>query len=282
MDSENDDEGEQAAALIRYCMLLMLLCSCDKIKQVHTGKPLVISPPTKKQLAHKPPIAKKKKKKLYLTFDDGPNKGTSKVWRIMQQENVPVTFFIIGEHVYASRYQQNIFDSLQASNDVAICNHSYTHALHNNFNGYYAMPDTVVQDFNRCTDSIKTNNTICRTPGRNIWRMKTITCTDLKNSIAAADSLKKAGYVIMGWDLEWHYDGSNNTLKNSEDELLVQIDSVFKYNKTKTINQLVLLAHDQVYADAIDSAILHQLIKKLKLRDDIELELATNYPGIGQ
>ena len=84
----------------------------------------------------------------------------------------------------------------------------------------------------------------------------------------------------FGWDLEWHYDHKSFTLKNTSDELLRQIDSLFAWNKTKTPEHLVLLAHDQVYDDASDSSELHQLIKKLKAREEYELVIASNYPGI--
>ena len=44
----------------------------------------------------------------------------------------------------------------------------------------------------------------------------------------------------------------------------------------------MILAHDQVYADPDDSAELHNFIKKLKLREEYELELVRDYPGISK
>jgi hypothetical protein len=41
----------------------------------------------------------------------------------------------------------------------------------------------------------------------------------------------------------------------------------------------VLLAHDQVYGKTKDSAELRQLIQKLKLKEEYELSIASNYPG---
>jgi hypothetical protein len=61
--------------------------------------------------------------------------------------------------------------------------------------------------------------------------------------------------------------------------LLKQIDSVFESGKTKVPEHLVLLAHDVVYASAEDSAELHGLVKKIKEKQDYQLELVTNYPG---
>jgi hypothetical protein len=108
----------------------------------------------------------------------------------------------------------------------------------------------------------------------------TVSFTDLKKSAAAADSLQQAGFAIFGWDLEWHYDHKNFSLKSKSDELLQEIDSLFAWNKTKLPEHLVILAHDQVYDDPDDSTELHNLIKKLKLRDEYELVVASRYPGI--
>ena len=209
-----------------------------------------------------PPV-KKKKKKIYLTFDDGPNKGTRNVLDIVKDENIPVTFFIVGEHVFASVNQNTTWDSLQMAKQIEICNHSYTHALHNKFEKFYESPDSVVSDFQRAHDSLDLKNNIVRTPGRNAWRIDSLQFTDLKKSKAAVDSLQKAGFIVMGWDLEWHYDHKELTVKNSADELIKQIDSVFNNKKTKSPEHLVLLAHDQVYGKTKDSAELRQLIQKL-------------------
>jgi peptidoglycan/xylan/chitin deacetylase (PgdA/CDA1 family) len=222
---------------------------------------------------------KKKKKKIYLTFDDGPNKGTKNVLDIVKDEKIPVTFFIVGEHVFASVNQSNTWDSLQIATQIEICNHSYTHALHNKFETFYESPDTVIADFQRAQDSLDLKNNIVRTPGRNTWRIDSLQFTDLKKSKAAVDSLQKAGFIVMGWDLEWHYDHKELTVKNSADELIRQIDSVFSNKKTKSPEHLVLLAHDQVYQKPKDSAELRALIQKLKLKEEYELSIASGYPG---
>ena len=283
----SSEEAEQATSLfIRSFLLSLALLACTKPAKekaiTHSNQTLVITQP-KDVEKQKPPLPKKKKK-IYLTFDDGPNRGTRNVMKIASAEQVPITFFIIGEHAFASKTQQTTWDSLTVAPDslVELCNHSYTHAWHNRFNSFYQSPDSVVKDFKRCHDSLQLKNNIVRTPGRNTWRIDTIQFTDLKKSTAAVDSLQKAGFIVMGWDLEWHYDSKFLCLKNKSDELLQQIDSVFKKGKTKSLEHLVLLAHDQVYEDADDSCELHTFIKKLKLNNEYELELATKYPGAKQ
>jgi peptidoglycan/xylan/chitin deacetylase (PgdA/CDA1 family) len=278
---DNDDEGATTAALPfpRSILLLLALFACNKIEKGTTiTQPYSVTTDSTKTAAAPLP-KKKKKKKIYLTFDDGPNKGTRKVLNIIKQEQVPVTFFIIGEHVFASTSQRATWDSLKLTDSIELCNHSYTHA-HNRFNKFYQQPDSVVGDFERCRDSLVLENDIARTPGRNIWRVDTLRFTDLKKSAAAADSLQSAGFTIIGWDLEWHYDHKTFSLKNKSDDILREIDSLFTGNKTKTPEHLVLLAHDQVYEDPDDSSELHQLIRKLKTREDYELVLSSKYPGV--
>jgi len=287
--STTDDDSESANHIYdNYIysyripvLIIVYLVACTKPVQDGRVRMKLVSKNNndKKETVQVAAPVKKKKKKIYLTFDDGPNKGTQNVLDIVKDEKIPVTFFIIGEHVYASINQNITWDSLQAAEGIEICNHSYTHAEHNHFEKFYQSPDTVVSDFQRAQDSLDLKNNIVRTPGRNAWRIDSLQFTDLKKSKAAVDSLQKAGFVVMGWDLEWHYDRKELTVKNSADDLLRQIDSVFNNKKTKSPEHLVLLAHDQVYGKTKDSTELRQLIQKLKLKEDYELSLVTSYPG---
>lgn len=224
------------------------------------------------------PQKKKKKKTIYLTFDDGPNKGTKNVMDIINDEQVPVTLFVIGEHVYGSRLQAAVYDSVRKSAYVELANHSFTHA-HNKFSHFYSAPENVVNDFKRCADSLSLSSNIIRTPGRNIWRLNAIKQTDNHLSKDAADALQKNGYIVMGWDLEWHFNDKLQAIQ-TPDQLASQIDSMFVHNRTKTTDHLVLLAHDQVYSSSKDSASLRKLVAKLKEKGEYDFAFINRYPGI--
>ena len=43
---------------------------------------------------------------------------------IVEEEQVPVTLFVIGEHVYGSRYQLALYDSVSQNSLFEIANHS--------------------------------------------------------------------------------------------------------------------------------------------------------------
>ena len=279
-----DREAEQAASqILRTTFITVVFTACNYYKTETTASVANIqfSLPDSATVSQpaKPSLPKKKKKTIYLTFDDGPNKGTKKMMHIVEEEQVPVTLFIVGQHVYGSKEQTATFDSLVANKYFEIANHSYTHAFKNKFAKFYTVPDSALKDFIRCADSLHLTANIVRTPGRNIWRTATVTSTDINASKAAADSLYKNGFTEVGWDLEWHYDDSLH-LKNTSDEMMLQVDSMFVNNKTKTLNHLILLAHDQVYADGADSAQLHQFIIKLKAKDEYNFEVVSKYPEL--
>ncbi|GAB4093031.1 polysaccharide deacetylase family protein [Flaviaesturariibacter terrae] len=221
----------------------------------------------------------KARKKIYLTFDDGPNRGTRNVWTIIRDEGVPASFFLVGEHVFDSRGQEALFDSLRSCPDIALCNHSFSHA-HCRYKHYYESPDSVVADFCRTRDSLGLDNAVARTPGRNIWRIDSLRATDLKASAPAADSLQRAGFLLLGWDAEWTFDHHSYNVEQDAETLLRQVDSVFARNRLKCPGHLVLLAHDQAFAASIDSLQLRRFLQALKKRDDYEMALATDYPGV--
>jgi peptidoglycan/xylan/chitin deacetylase (PgdA/CDA1 family) len=282
METSNDDGGDPAAATFAKTFLFFLLLLPIASYRPQKKPPLLLghasAQPVKKAHATAQVKPKKKKKKLYLTFDDGPNRGTGNVLHIVEDEHVPVSFFIVGEHVFASAVQAQLWDSLQTARQIELCNHSYSHA-NNHYEHYYQAPDSVVSDFERTRDSLHLNNSIGRTPGRNIWRIDTLRFTDLKKSTAAADSLQQAGFVLMGWDLEWHFDPKTMNVTISAAELVNQIDSMFRHNHTRNKDNLVVLAHDQAYQKSDDSLQLRELFQLLKQKDEYELSLVSDYPG---
>ncbi len=231
-----------------------------------------------KATALKTPV-KKKKKTIYLTFDDGPDKGTKVVYNILKQEEIPATMFLIGEHVYDSRMQQNMFDTLKACNYFELANHSYSHAFRNRFNIFYSLPDSVIKDFTRSADSLHFTTSIVRTPGRNIWRTASINSTDINGSVSAANSLYTKGFTAVGWDVEWHFNDAQK-LVQTDSQMIDIIDSAFAKNQTKTINHLVLLAHDRTFKTTDDSASLHNFIQHLKKKEEYEFAVISSYPGL--
>ena len=94
------------------------------------------------------------KRTLYLTFDDGPNKGTPNVVNILREEQVPATFFPIGMHVKEMPVSKKIMPLLRAMPNVVLCNHGYTHGYKNQFDKFYADVPGTENDFQRCMDTV--------------------------------------------------------------------------------------------------------------------------------
>ncbi len=255
---------------IVLAILMVFLCNKRFAGFFHSAK----QTETKNHLLAKK--EEKKKKKLYITFDDGPNRGTRNVLHIVEDERVPVSFFIVGEHVVGSAAQKRMWDSLQMAGNIELCNHGYFHA-HNRYRKYYEYPDSVVYDFKRTKDSLKLTNNIARTPGRNIWRTDSMRITDLKQSAAAADSLAHAGFTVIGWDVEWKYNHRSLKVAMNAEQLYNKIDSAFAHNRTRQPNKIVLLAHDQIYANSRNSLQLKKFLQKLKQTDEFELSLISTY-----
>lgn len=71
-------------------------------------------------------LLKTEEKIAYLTFDDGPTeKMTSKVLDILERENVPATFFVVGKHVKEN--PELVRRAYEAGQYIA--NHGYSHNL---------------------------------------------------------------------------------------------------------------------------------------------------------
>ena len=258
------------------CSLLLLSCHSSPDEKVVK---LIAEKKDSTKITPVTAVVSKPKKKIYLTFDDGPNKGTGNLMQILKDEDIPATMFIIGQQVFGSKAQMLIWDSLQTCSNIQLANHSYTHA-HNHYETFYSNAEAVVKDFEKCKDTLQLSNSLCRTPGRNMWRLNNLSVTDLNKSKAAADSVQQAGFNLIGWDVEWHFEPPKLSLVESADVMLQRIDSMLVNNKTRNSDHIILLAHDQTFADAKDSTSLRYLIQQLKKREDYELKLVSNYPGV--
>jgi peptidoglycan-N-acetylglucosamine deacetylase len=219
------------------------------------------------------------KKTIYLTFDDGPNFGSSIVMNIARQEEIPISFFVIGTHEQGSPLQKRLWKEMHTSKYFELCNHSYTHALNNRYRYFYDRPDTVLYDFQRNEDSLRFTNKIIRTPGNSLWRMPKVNASP-KMTKVAGDLLYSKGFLGMGWDWEWEYRYSDLKLKQSAEQLYQQMEQLFASGQTRIPNHLVLLAHDLTFRDPADSASLHQFVKLLKANPNYQLAFPTQYPGL--
>jgi len=288
--SSSADDGDPAKqiflrpALSLFIIISLITFSCNNkdTKKETPALPVIDSILVRQQQQKKADsIAKaaERKKKIYITFDDGPNKGTRNVLAAVKEENIAASFFIVGVHIFDSPRQKETWEMLKSDTTVELCNHSYTHA-HNRYTSFYEQPAKVVDDFKQAQKIAGFTNSIVRMPGRNAWRIDTINHTDIYESKAAIDSLHQAGFAIMGWDIEWMFDHKTLAVDTSTGLLLRRIDNMLAAGKTKTPGHLVLLAHDQAFQKTEDIEKLYYVIQQLKNNPDYELQLASQYPGV--
>lgn len=100
-------------------------------------------------------------KTIYLTFDDGPSFLTKQILDILDEKQVPATFFLVGTHI--SEYKEDVKREYLSGHTVAI--HSDTH----NYEYIYTSIDNYVSDLNQIRYKIHSiTNTyprIIRLPG---------------------------------------------------------------------------------------------------------------------
>lgn len=285
--STSEPEPKQTSSFFRLLpvtFIIIILSACENRKWQKPEYPVaVVDSAAIQQKEKKRQDSLQKisiaKKKIYFTFDDGPNKGTRNVLQAVKEENIPASFFIVGEHVFDSPKQRETWELLKADSTIELCNHSYTHA-HNRYTSFYNNPSGVVADFQRSQQALQFSNTIARMPGRNAWRIDTIDHTDIYESSAAIDSLHAAGFSIMGWDIEWTFDHKTLAPDTAIALMLRRIENMLEAEKTKTPGHLVLLAHDQAFQTEEALQLLRLVLQSLKNNPDYELVLASKYPGV--
>ncbi|WP_185288198.1 polysaccharide deacetylase family protein [Chryseobacterium lactis] len=258
----------------------VLLNSCNFKNDVNETTYSQENPPAKPAPVMDDESVDPDKRVIYLTFDDGPNQGTENLLKILNKRNVSATAFLVGKHAYGSTKQKNDLELLKKNPLIELANHSFTHA-HNKYTDFYKNADAVVRDFDIAKDSLKLYDKIARTPGRNIWRLNNINVTDLKSTTAAADGLKKAGYKVIGWDLEWR-PSQRMTLKGSHEAMLKKVDSIFLNDLEKTSRHLVFLTHDQYLRDTDSINELDLFIEKLQKSNKFVFRKISQYPKINE
>nr|WP_300308453.1 polysaccharide deacetylase family protein [uncultured Anaerostipes sp.] len=125
--------------LASLCLLLMAACFVNQLKY---GKadPLGIAGQTEGEgglLANNA----LNKKKVYLTFDDGPSDNTEEILDILKENNVKATFFVIGKETEQAKksYQRIVLEG------HTLAMHSYSH----NYDQIYASVDAFSKDLKK-------------------------------------------------------------------------------------------------------------------------------------
>lgn len=129
-------------------------------------------------------------KLIALTFDDGPNYNTNKVLDILEENNVPATFFVLGNRIKGN---ENILKRM-VSSKMEIGNHTFNHLLLTKY-----KEDKVKSEIN------DTSNLIFEVTGKypTLFRPSYGSCNKMIRSVVDTP--------IIIWDidtLDWKYHNS--------------------------------------------------------------------------
>ncbi len=220
------------------------------------------------------------KKYIFLTFDDGPQHGTSNVLEVLQKANVKGSFFMVGMHVFGTTERNLVNEIRNGYPHVILCNHSFSHA-NGHYKKFYAHPMSAFYDFIKTEKVLGVPDKIIRLPGRSAWVLDTKSLYS-KELYPLCRLLDSAKFNVVGWDEEWMFSKDGKDLPvQSATQMAEEIEKDIETSHTHTKNQLVLLSHDRMFRlpSGVDS--LYRMIMMLKERHtNWAFETIDHYRGI--
>jgi peptidoglycan-N-acetylglucosamine deacetylase len=214
---------------------------------------------------------------LYLSFDDGPLRGSEHIDDAVKTEKIKINVFVIGSHVQASPRMVAFYRLYESNPFIEIGNHGYTHA-NDTYRLYYELPERVYLDFLKNERILELKKRLARLPGRNMWRLKGKGIDDIKSGSLAADMLFENGFSVFGWDLEWEHDAKTGEPVGKAADMITRIERLLKGRKTVTQNHLVLLCHDEMFRKTWEESELKILIDRLRATGKFDFNYLSEYP----
>jgi len=219
------------------------------------------------------------KQYIYLTFDDGPQPGTTACFHTIKQLGVKATFFMIGMHQWDAHLKA-VVDSINDNYPaILLANHSFTHAFKDKYIYFYKHPYAALADFNKAQDSLHVPYKIVRLPGNSSWvRNGVIRSSKLTKPVCVL--LDSAGYKVMGWDVEWNFKpepGGAKPVQNVE-TMVKLVENTLQKNECYKKNNVVLLAHDRMFHTPAYTDSLLKFVAALKQNPHYVFETVDKYP----
>lgn len=194
-------------------------------------------------------------KEVFLTFDDGPSENTSNILKILKEENVHATFFVLGSQLKNNpKNQQLLKDEIDSGN--AIANHTMSHDYRILYPGNSVNVTKFMNEINENNAQMKEilgENFDCRVlrmPGGYMSR-KYYSDPHLKK---LNEEMNKEGIMSIDWDAETG-DAESNTYSV---EYLIS-----RAKKSIGKEHIILLMHDAAAKKSTVKA-LPSIIKMFK------------------
>ena len=157
-----------------------------------------------------------KSKELYMTFDDGPSKSTSKLLDILKENDVKATFFLTYQ---SPKHFENVKRIQEEGHTIAVHTYSHDFSIYSSEASYF---EDLFQMESEIYKQIGTWSNIIRFPGGS----GNASSKEYKKGImkSLTKLVEDMGYVYYDWNVSsgdgGHITGEM-TLKNAEDGILV-------------------------------------------------------------
>lgn len=167
------------------------------------------------------------KRKVYLTFDDGPSANTSDILDILQKYNVKATFFVVGKTDAESidNYKRIVTEG------HTLGMHSYSHR----YNEIYASTEAYSEDLCKLQeylyDVTGIRSTYVRFPGGSSNKVSKVTMQEL------ISYLHTTGITYYDWNISSGDADTSN--RNTQTIVSNCLDKLYQYR-----NEAMILMHD--------------------------------------
>lgn len=198
-------------------------------------------------------------KEVFLTFDDGPSENTSSILKILKEEDVHATFFVLGSQLKNNpKNQQLLKDEIDSGN--AIANHTMSHDYNILYPGNSVDVTRFMKEINQNNEQMKEvlgENFDCRVlrmPGGYMSR-KYYSDPNLKQLNA---DMKKQGIISIDWNEETG-DAESNTYSveylisraklgvNQRHVVLLMHDAAAKKSTVKALRSIINMYKENGY-----------------------------------
>lgn len=267
-------------------LLILLITSCDNngqsakkltsLSQVNSSQNLTQKPIN--QFAWRPIKHDPSKRYIYLTFDDGPQNGTTACLELIKKLNVKATFFMVGSHANSDNLAKLVREAKADYPQILLANHSTSHA-NNRYKFFYHHPAMAAKDFYLAQNKLKVPYKIIRLPGNSAWVIDGSTkATSLVKPVCHL--LDSSGYNVIGWDVEWSFNHKTAYPVQRPYKIAEQVDSALSRNHVHTKNHVVILSHDRMFRKDNFTDSLAKFITILKKDPRNVFETIDHYPGL--
>lgn len=218
------------------------------------------------------------KKYIYLTFDDGPQNGTTACFNLCKKLGVKATFFMVGNHASSPFLKQAVKDIRQSYPEILLANHSTTHA-NGKYHYFYNHEQMAAEDFYAAQKKLDVPFKIIRLPGNTSWvREKELRANKLTKPVCKI--LDSVGYNVIGWDVEWNFNHKNANPVQRPEKLIREVENALATNDLNVKNHLVILTHDRMFRNQNYTDSLAKFITLLKEHNNYVFETVDHYPGL--